>query len=234
MKKVLIIVPAYNEEENIENVIQAIRKCEIEVDFIIVNDCSTDETKNILKKNNVEYLDFPVNLGIGGAVQAGYQYAYQKGYEVAVQFDGDGQHDISYIKNIVEPIMSGEADYVVGSRYIDKNGFQSTFLRRLGIKFLSMQIKICTGNTIKDVTSGYRAVNKKYIKIFANEYAQDYPEPEALVLASHLGARIKEIPVVMHERIGGKSSIAGLNSLYYMIKVTLAIIIMRVSQERKK
>ena len=225
--KILIIIPAYNEEKNIKNVINNLKNKNFDVDYIVINDCSTDNTKNVLKTINANYLDLPINLGIGGGVQLGYMYAYEKQYEIAIQMDGDGQHDPQYINNIIEPIIKNEADMVIGSRFINKSEseFQSTILRRVGIKFLSLLIKLVTGIRIYDVTSGFRCINKKMIEVFSKNYAQDYPEPEAIVTASIYNFRIAEVPVLMHERAEGKSSISPLKSIYYMIKVTIAILL---------
>lgn len=226
--RVLIIVPAYNEEENIEKVIKNIEKektgKEYIIDYLVVNDCSKDRTLDILKQEENNYVSLPINLGIGGGVQSGYLYALENNYDIAVQMDGDGQHDPEYLDDILQPILQGEADVVIGSRFINKEGFQSSFLRRLGIKMLSSVIYLVCKEKIKDVTSGYRAVNREVIKLFAGNYAQDYPEPEAIVLCAKNGYRIKEIAVKMKERQGGESSISPLKSIYYMIKVTIAII----------
>lgn len=227
--KVLIIIPAYNESENIEKLIDDIKKLCPFADYLVVNDCSQDDTEEILHRINATYMCNPVNLGIGGTVQGGYVYALKNGYDIAIQVDGDGQHDISYLKDMIEPIEKGEADIVIGSRFIEKQGFQSSAGRRFGINFLSRLIKLCTAIQIKDVTSGFRAVNHKFIKIYADDYPQDYPEPEAIVAGVMHGGVIKEIPVMMKERTGGASSINLRKSVYYMIKVSLAIIICRIS-----
>lgn len=227
--KVLIIIPAYNEAENIEKLIDSIKELCPFADYLVVNDCSKDDTGEILHRVNANYMCNPVNLGIGGTVQGGYVYALKNGYDIAIQVDGDGQHDISYLKDMIEPIEKGEADIVIGSRFIEKQGFQSSTGRRFGINFLSSLIKLCTGIQIKDVTSGFRAVNRKFIKIYADDYPQDYPEPEAIVAGVMHGGVIKEIPVMMKERAGGTSSINLWKSIYYMIKVSLAIIICRIS-----
>lgn len=227
--KILIIVPAYNEAENIEKFINELRKyINNNTDTLIINDCSTDNTKEILIKNNYNFLDLPINLGIGGAVQAGYIFAKEYGYDIAIQMDGDGQHKPEYINKLVEPIIDGSADITIGSRFKetkDTKGFKSSFMRRLGIKYLSTLIYLFTNKKIYDVTSGFRAVNKRYIALYANQYAQDYPEPEAIVTALRNGARVEEIPVIMQERLGGKSSINFLRSIYYMVKVSMAIFI---------
>lgn len=232
--KVLIIIPAYNERENIKTVIKRLETCDQEVDYLVVNDCSTDDTRNILDREHANYISLPVNLGIGGAVQAGYIYAMENDYDIAIQMDGDGQHDPAYIGKLIEPIIRGEADSVIGSRFIENEGFQSSAARRFGINFLSMLIKMVCGVRVYDVTSGFRAVNKKFIEVFAREYAQDYPEPEAIVRSTLYNARIKEVPVVMRERIGGTSSITGFKSVYYMVKVSLAILITRFTIKRRK
>ena len=200
--KILVIIPAYNEEESILTTVQALNSVHPEVDAVVVNDASKDNTKNILSENHIHYLDLPVNLGIGGGVQAGSMYAYRNGYDIAIQMDGDGQHPASELDKIIAPIKAEKADIVVGSRFVNKEGFQSSAIRRFGIKFLSSLIYLCTGKHILDVTSGYRAVNRKFIKIFSEEYAQDYPEPEALVTAAKKGAEIIEVPVMMKERQG--------------------------------
>lgn len=227
--KILVIIPAYNEAENIESLINNINELCPYVDYLVVNDCSEDDTEEILHRIGASYMSNPVNLGIGGTVQGGYVYANKMGYDIAIQVDGDGQHDISYLKNLIEPIENEEADIVIGSRFIEKQGFQSSAGRRFGISFLSELIKVCTGIKVKDVTSGFRAVNREFIKIYANDYPQDYPEPEAIVAGVMYGGRIKEIPVKMRERAGGTSSINLWKSVYYMIKVSLAIIIRRIS-----
>jgi hypothetical protein len=230
--KALVIIPAYNESDNIKAVIDNLKAVNHEIDYIVVNDCSKDATKEILFKENANYLNLPVNLGIGGAVQAGYVYAMENGYDIAIQMDGDGQHNPEYIEKIMEPIIKGEVDSVIGSRFIDKEGFQSSALRRFGINFLSGLISMTCGVKVLDVTSGFRAVNRKCIELFAREYAQDYPEPEAIVVSSMKGISIKEVPVVMSERVGGQSSISGFKSVYYMVKVSIAILITRFTVKR--
>ena len=240
--KVIVLIPCYNEERNIDSVVSKIIRyndiknsfdCQFVLDYMIINDCSKDETLAICRKNNYNYLNLPVNLGIGGGIQTGYLYALENGYDIAIQHDGDGQHDPCYFNDVIQPIISGLADIVIGSRFLDKKGFQSTGLRRFGIGFLSKLIWLCTGVKVYDVTSGYRAVNRKYIKYFANNYAQDYPEPEAIIGAVMNKARIMETPVIMHERIEGVSSINTYKSIYYMIKVSLAIILNRISVNKK-
>lgn len=228
-EKVLIIIPAYNEAENIVHVVKHMMKQAPQYDYLVVNDGSTDDTLNLCRREGFLHLDLSINMGIGGAVQAGYIYAWKNGYDIAVQMDGDGQHDIAYLEKLLEPIRQGEADVAIGSRFLQKEGFQSSASRRAGINILSFLIWITTGKRIKDVTSGYRAVNRRFIEIYSKEYPMDYPEPEAIVAAIMHFGRVKEIPVQMRAREGGTSSITFKKSIYYMIKVTLAILICRMS-----
>lgn len=230
--RVLVIIPAYNEEASIKHVIHKLKENYSNADYIVVNDCSVDDTLQVLNSMDANYVSLPVNMGIGGGVQTGYKYALREGYDIAVQIDGDGQHDTKYLSEIVGFLERDEADIVIGSRFIKKEGFQSSTLRRLGIQFLSNLIYLCCGIKIHDVTSGFRAVNRKFIKLYALEYPTDYPEPEAIVKAAMKNARIMEVPVVMKEREAGSSSIYAWRSAYYMLKVSLAIILCRFSNKR--
>ena len=227
--KILVIIPAYNEAENIVHVVNHMLETAPQYDYLVVNDGSTDSTLRLCRRENFQYLDLPINMGIGGAVQAGYIYAYKNDYDIAVQMDGDGQHDIAYLEKLLQPLILKEADVVIGSRFLEKEGFQSSASRRLGINILSFLIRLTTGKKIMDVTSGYRAVNRMFIEIYSKDYPTDYPEPEAIVEAiMHLGI-VKEVPVQMRAREGGISSITFKKSIYYMIKVTLAIFVCRLS-----
>ena len=232
--KVLIIIPAFNEEKSIEKVVDNLTQNYPQYDYLVVNDCSTDNTRAILEQRGYNHISLPVNLGIGGAVQSGYIYATQKGYDIAIQIDGDGQHDPAYIEQLIAPIVAGEADMTIGSRFIEKQGFQTSLLRRMGIKLIRMIIRLCCKTDASDTTSGFRATSRELTGFFANVYAQDYPEPEAIVAASLKGFRVKDVPVVMHERDGGVSSINAKRSLYYMIKVSIALIILRIGTRKHK
>lgn len=228
MMKVLMIIPAFNEEGNIKNVINEIcEKCP-SVDYLVVNDCSTDGTVEVLKCIGANYVSCSSNLGIGGAVQTGYKYALENGYDIAFQVDGDGQHDPKYVYQMMGEIEEGKADIVIGSRFVNREGFQSSLSRRTGINILSFFIWLCTGKRVKDVTSGFRAVNRRFIELFAYDYPDDYPEPEAIVMGIMHGGRIKEFPVVMRERESGISSISFKKSMYYMVKVSLAVFMRRL------
>ena len=232
--KILIIVPAYNEELNILETCKSIKNKAVSegivLDYLVINDGSTDGTLKTCLNENIKVIDLVCNLGIGGAVQAGYKYAYENGYDIAIQFDGDGQHDINYIEQLIDPIIKHEANFTVGSRFVgNESEFKSTKLRRLGISFLSKLIKVCTGQSIKDPTSGFRAADREIIEMFSKEYSKDYPEPDAIITLLKKGYSIKEVGVKMHERTGGKSSITPFKSLYYMIKVSLSILIINFS-----
>ncbi len=230
--KILVIIPCYNEEETIGAVIARLQKEFPQGDYLVVNDSSTDSSEAILLKNSYNHITLPVNLGIGGGVQSGYLYAVAHGYDVTVQMDGDGQHNPAYLPAVVAPVAEGRLDMCVGSRFITGEGFQSGRLRRVGIRFLSFLIRLLSGAKIKDVTSGFRACSKPLTAYYAKNYAQDYPEPEALISAVISGYSVGEVPVVMQERQGGVSSIHALQGAYYMLKVSLSLIVYRIILSR--
>ncbi len=234
--KILLIIPAYNEQDNIKQTISKIENFSKEIEYIVINDGSTDNTETILSENNIKHITLINNLGIGGAVQTGYKYAYQNNYDIAIQFDGDGQHDVNYISNICEPLINRQADMCIGTRYLDKSSseFQSTFMRRLGSNIISTFIKIFAGKKITDPTSGFRAVNKKIIEEFAKNYPTEYPEPESTVSLLVSGYNVTEVPVSMNERTGGVSSIRLWKSVDYMVKVVLAIIVDSISFRKRR
>jgi glycosyltransferase involved in cell wall biosynthesis len=224
LARILIIVPAFNESGNIGRTIADIRKQPIDLEIAVIDDGSKDQTAKEASALGVNVISLPFNLGIGGAVQTGFQYALRHGYDIAVQMDGDGQHDANYLPKIIAPLMNNQADMVIGSRFIEENeGFKSSFTRRLGIGFFVRLINSLTGLNITDPTSGFRAHNRMIIALFAQSYPHDFPEPEAIVVAKRLGARICETAVMMRKREDGQSSIRQLKSLYYMVKVTFAI-----------
>lgn len=235
--KVLLIIPAYNEEGNILNTIEKVKafaaqKTGYELRYIVINDGSSDGTRKVCLENQIETIHLLENLGIGGAVQTGYMLAEMQEYDVAVQFDGDGQHDITYLDKLLAPILAGKADFTIGSRFIDDcSDFRSTALRRFGIRFLSAIIRMFSGAKSTDPTSGFRAATKPVISLLAKHYPADYPEPESLVEIAKHGFTIREVPVNMLEREDGISSIRAWKSVYYMIKVSIAIVC--VSMQRK-
>ncbi len=233
-RKILVIVPAYNEEGNIQKTVEELFSLDINLSVLVVNDCSKDETRLRAEKTGAFVLSLPFNLGIGGAVQTGFQFARAFGYDIAVQVDGDGQHDVSYLERLIEPILSEEADMVIGSRFVPPHiGYQSSFIRRIGINFFAKLISVISEYQVTDPTSGFRSFNRKMIKTFAKYYPHDFPEPEAIMVAGRYYARVKEIPVKMRKRFAGSSSIRYLKTLYYMVKVTFAVLLDKL-KERKK
>ena len=238
--KVLLIIPSYNEEENVlenyQRIIDYNKKNKTDYDAIVINDGSSDSTEEICIKNGIPFITLVHNLGIGGAVQTGYKYALDNEYDIAVQFDGDGQHDIRYVKDIIKPIIDGKADMVVGSRFIDKmaSSFQSSKSRRIGISIISFFIKLVTGKKIYDTTSGFRAVNRELISFFSSDYPVEYPEPVSSTKILKKGYKIEEVPVSMNERTGGVSSLGKFwKQVYYMFNVVLSIILVAQGSDKK-
>ena len=228
--KLIFIIPAYNEELSILKTVKEIEKHnkanKTNYDYIVINDGSTDNTEKVLRDNNLNHITLVHNLGIGGAVQTGYKYALKHNYDIAVQFDGDGQHDVSYVEKLVEPINNKEANMTIGSRYIENlSEFKSTRLRRLGITIISFFIRLTTKEKIYDTTSGYRAVDKNIIEYFSRAYPVEYPEPVSTVEVLKKKYKIKEVAVSMNERENGISSIRAWKDAYYMMNVCLSIIL---------
>lgn len=228
MKRIAAIVPAYNEEEAIAFVVNDINALaesqQLLIDVIVVNDCSKDSTADVISKLKCIALNLPINLGIGGAVQTGFKYALKNGYDYAIQIDGDGQHPASEIPKIVNAAIKNDFDVVIGSRFISNEGFQSSAVRRMGINYFKWLNRILVGKVVNDSTSGFRLINRKVLEIVAEYYPDEYPEPEAIIVYSLNNFKIGEVPVTMKERQGGVSSIGTFASVYYMFKVTLAII----------
>ena len=221
--KSIVIIPAYNEEKSIVKTVQDICEHAPKFDYVIINDCSTDRTLSVCRKHHLHVLNLPVNLGIGGAVQTGFLYAHKNGYDYAVQFDGDGQHDAQYLQKMRDYMIEQNADMLIGSRFLEKEGFQSTGMRRFGIRYFSALIKFLTGQKITDPTSGMRMINRDILAMYSESYPKDYPEPESVVAIINSGKKVMEYPVIMRKRMEGTSSISPLKSVYYMIKVSLAI-----------
>ena len=231
--KTLVIIPALNEADSIAYVIGQLREHAPWADIAVVNDGSTDRTAAIARECGVILLNMPYNVGIGAAVQTGFLYAAQHGYEVAVQTDGDGQHPPSEIPALVRDLLEGDADMMLGSRFLEDKGYRTPPVRRIGILLLARIISVATGKRCTDPTSGFRASNRRTILLCAREYPHDYPEPEAVVMLHRAGLRIREVPVKMSARYGGRSSITPLRSGYYMVKVILAILIGLLRQAPK-
>jgi len=226
VQKLLIIIPCYNEEASLPSLLAGLAELSLpdyDITPLIVNDCSVDNTAAIARQHHVKVLDLPINLGIGGAVQSGLLYAFANNYDLSIQMDGDGQHPPAELIKLLNCRETTNANLVIGSRFIERQGFQSSFTRRLGIGYFYRLNRFFTGKQIFDSTSGYRLFDRKAIALAANYYPDDYPEPESLVYFARAGLSIHETPVVMAGRSAGKSSIRNFTSLYYCIKVTIAM-----------
>ena len=220
------LVPAFNEEANVGRVIDEIRAFDPSLDVVVVDDGSYDRTAEVAHEHGATVVRLPFNLGIGGAVQTGFRFAFEHGYDLAVRIDGDGQHDPSQLDRILAPVVRGEADIAVGSRFAgERDGYRSSRSRRLGIRLLAWVVSRIVGRRVTDTTSGFQALNRRAIELFAHDYPHDYPEVEATIMVSRHRLRSVEVPVSMRERGGGRSSITALRSVYYMVKVLLAIFV---------
>jgi len=223
-RRALVVVPAYNEEEAIGRTVRDLRRHASWADVLVVNDGSADNTAEVAHAAGAMVVNLPVNLGIGGAVQTGYRYAYENDYDLAFQFDGDGQHRARWLQELAKPILAGETDMIIGSRFLRPRGMTARGGRWAGIKILAVAIRLVTGMRITDPTSGFRGGGRKLIQLFAQTYPQDYPEPESLVLVHKQGFRVLEVPAAMRRRRVGVSSINFLKGIYYMAKVLLAVV----------
>lgn len=224
-KKIIVIIPAFNEEGSIGKVVEGVKTHFPQIDALVVNDGSGDLTSEIARSRGAIVLDLPFNLGIGGAMQAGYKYAYEKGYDIAIQVDGDGQHEPSEIPKLLRVLGEGNVDVAMGSRFIGESEYKGSVMRKVGIFVLSKAVSMIVGEKLTDPTSGFRAANRRAIQLFSTNYPQDYPEPEAMVLLHQCGLKMKEIPVKINQRFSGESSITKIRSVYYMVKVLLAIFV---------
>jgi glycosyltransferase involved in cell wall biosynthesis len=220
------IVPAFNEEGCIGEVIGEIRAFDAGLEIVVIDDGSVDATSRVARAAGAHVLKLPFNLGIGGAVQTGFRYAHENDFELAVRVDGDGQHDPAQLRAVIDPVLRDEVDIAVGSRYLASNGgYRSSATRRVGIRILAGTVSILTRQRITDPTSGFQALNRKAIRLFAADYPHDYPEVEGLVMLIRHRLRFCEVPVAMRPRAAGKSSIRALSSVYYMVKVLLALFV---------
>jgi glycosyltransferase involved in cell wall biosynthesis len=219
------IVPALNEERSVPRVIAELRAFDPGLEVVVVSDGSTDRTVEVAEELGAHALRLPFNLGIGGAVQTGFRYAFENGFDIAVRVDGDGQHDASQLDRVLAPVLAGEADIAIGSRFAGAGGYRSSRSRRAGIRILAWTVSLLVGQRVTDTTSGFQAVNRSGIELFARDYPHDYPEVEATVMVFRHELRLVEVPVTMREREHGRSSITALHSIYYMVKVLLALAI---------
>ena len=220
-----MIVPAYNEEKSLPGVIQDLRNHAAYADVLVVDDGSCDATARIATELGVSVLRLPFNLGIGGAMQAGYLFAAKHDYDIPGQFGGDGHQRAGEIEKLLRPLAGGGADLVIGSRFMQQGDYKAPFFRRIGMYIFSFTLSRILGSPVTDTTSGFRAANKKITSFFSLYYPEDYPEVEALVLVHKQGLRVAEVPVSMRERTGGQTSITAMRSVYYMVKVLLAVFI---------
>ncbi len=224
--RIVAVVPAFNEAGAIGRVVEEIAEVDPEIDVVVVDDASTDKTAAIAEELGAVVLRLPFNVGIGGAVQTGLRWALEEGYGLAVRLDGDGQHDAAEIPTILAPIRSGEADLVIGSRFVDPGGsYRPPFARRMGIRVFARLVSLLGGQRVTDTTSGFIALDRIGIELFAAEYPHDYPEVEATLVALRSGLRLTQVQVEMRERETGSSSITFVRSAYYLVKVTLALLV---------
>ena len=219
-------MPAYNEAANVGRVVDELRAFDPAMVVVVVDDGSGDDTAAVARAHGARVVRLPFNLGIGGAVQTGFRYAFEQGFDIAVRLDGDGQHDPSQLDVVLAPVLAGEADIAVGSRFAGaREGYRSSRSRRLGIRLLAVVVSRIVGRRVTDTTSGFQALNRKGIALFARDYPHDYPEVEATVMVSRHRLRAVEVPVSMRERSSGRSSITAARSIYYMAKVLLALFV---------
>ena len=221
----MAIVPAYNEEESVARVIEEIRRFDPDFEIVVVDDGSVDRTADVAEEHGARVLRLPYNLGIGGAVQTGFRYAHDNGFELVLRVDGDGQHDASQAGALAEPVLSDKADIAVGSRFTGSEGYRSSRSRRVGIRVLAWVVSRLVHERVTDPTSGFQVANSRAIALFAADYPHDYPEVEATVLVARHRLRRAEVPVSMRERSAGRSSIGAFHSVYYMTKVLLALFV---------
>lgn len=227
--RVLVIVPAYNEFASLPHVIRDLHAGPVPAEIVVIDDGSRDQTAAVACQLGVPVVSLPYNLGIGGAVQTGFRYAVERSYEIAIQFDGDGQHLAGEIPALLQPILNETADVVVGSRFALKQGeYRSSFARRAGSMLLAQLIHVLSGRHYTDVTSGFRAYNARALAVVAADYPQDFPEPESLLTLCRYDLRVCEVPVAMRARVGGTSSLNAWRAGYYMVKVGLALCVERL------
>ena len=221
----IAIVPAFNEEGNIGRVIDELRAFDAGLHVIVISDGSTDRTAVVAAEHGAHVIRLPFNLGIGGAVQTGFRYAWEEGYDIVVRVDGDGQHDPAQLDRVLAPVLAGEADIVVGSRFTGESDYRSSATRRIGIRVLAWVVSAIARQRVTDTTSGFQALNRQAIRLFAADYPHDYPEVEGMVMVIRHRLRLREVPVSMRARVHGRSSIGSLASVYYMAKVLLALFV---------
>lgn len=228
ISRIIILIPSYNEAESLPSLLDEVLEVAPELDILVIDDGSTDNTRRVVAQKGVPCICLPCNIGVGGAVQAGFRYAYNCGYEYAIRIDGDGQHPPSEISKFIDCMNNSEADLIIGSRFLGDNSYQNTVLRSYGIKVLALALSLICRKKVTDPTSGFQIANRKMLTFFAHIYPIDYPEPEALALISRQGYCFEEVPTFFRNRFAGKSTINGWGTLYYVFKVFLALIVDRL------
>jgi len=229
--RAIIVMPAHNEAGNIERVITELRQAVQGLDFVVIDDFSSDDTAAVAERMGAEVVRLPCNLGYGGAVQTGFRYAVQRGYDYAVMMDSDGQHDPRSVPALLEVVESGEADVALGSRFLGRMEYRSSWVRRLGMSIYSRLVSVATGRHFTDATSGLQALNREVLEFFSRDnYPVDFPDADTIILLHYAGFRVKEVPVTMRERISGESMHASLKPIYYVFKMALAIFIVLLRQ----
>lgn len=233
--KILIVVPSYREEKNILHVIEGLREHVPDFDVLIIDDGSKDGTYEIAINNGVKTLKHPFNMGYGVTIQTGYKYGVQHGYDIVVQFDGDGQHDPKYIRPLIEALKESRADVVIGSRFLKGGGYDAPFIRKTGIKFFSRIASYITNQKFTDSTSGFQALNKRVFTFFSkmDNFPYDYPDADAIITLCFAGFTVREIPVLMHDRMEGKSMTSGFRTLLYVTKMLISIFITLIRKKTK-
>jgi len=221
----IAIVPAFNEERNIARVVAELKEHDAGLDIVVVSDGSYDHTGDVARAAGAKVLELPFNIGIGGAVQTGFRYAWENGYELAVRCDGDGQHIPAELPKVIAPVVAGDADIAIGSRFVGGDGYRSSASRRVGIRLLATIVSAIARQRVTDTTSGFQALNRRALELFAADYPHDYPEVEGMVMTIKHRLRLVEVPVEMREREHGRSSITALRSIYYMVKVLIALFV---------
>jgi len=221
----IAIVPAFNEERNIARVVAELKEHDAGLDIVVVSDGSYDHTGDVARAAGAKVLELPFNVGIGGAVQTGFRYAWENGYELAVRCDGDGQHIPAELPKVIAPVVAGDADIAIGSRFVVNGGYRSSATRRIGIRLLALAVSAIARQRVTDATSGFQALNRRALQLFAADYPHDYPEVEGMVMTIKHRLRLVEVPVEMREREHGRSSITALRSIYYMVKVLIALFV---------
>lgn len=233
--RILVIIPCYNEEEALPALLEELKiNSRYSITSLVINDCSTDNTAAVARAAGTALIDLPVNLGIGGAMQTGFLYARNNGFDLAIQMDGDGQHLPSELAKLIDRYKESGTNVIIGSRFLSEHSFRSTRARRTGIYFFHLLSKLLIHRNIYDCTSGFRLLDKQAISIAARDYPDEYPEPESLVLFAKCGLAVEEIPVIMRERQGGASSIRSFAALYYMVKVSMAMIFSYIRYSKKQ